>query len=78
MGEPERAYDQLTEADLRARLDVLEAEVFELREVLARRAARRPRKFADLLGVFAGQPPVSDADLAAAEYHFEWEGETVR
>ncbi len=53
---------------LETQLAVLKAEVEQLRAPGSRKT------FADLYGILEGQGSISEADLEAAKYRFEWAG----
>ena len=54
---------------LEQQLAVLKAELMRSSQ------GERPRTFADLYGIWAGQSETTEEDIKAAEYRFEWDRE---
>jgi hypothetical protein len=54
----------------------LEQQLAVLKAQLKRSSqAERPKTFADLYGIWAGQSEIPEEDLEAVKYRFEWDGE---
>ncbi|MBI2299039.1 MAG: hypothetical protein HYU66_08875 [Armatimonadetes bacterium] len=68
----------MTDHELLERVTRLEVEAADLRKELERRLAGRPvLTLGSLRGIYSHLVPLSDEELQAAKYHFEWEGETI-
>jgi hypothetical protein len=67
----------MTVESLASQMRALETQLAVVKAQIEQMGAPVSRKtFGELYGIFAGQGSISEADLEAAKYHFEWAGHT--